>query len=281
MTVELVPASTVDFHQFTATLNRAYADYFIPLNMTPDELRVRVLQDDIKLGLSCAATHQAGLVGVAMLAQRGVTGWIGGVGVVPRWRGSGIGRRIMVYVIDRAREAGIAHVQLEVITANRRAHALYDSLGFEPSRLLHVAEGIPNTRLVPRGYSYQRMEVANALPYQNEFHTTELPWQRSQKAVRAMASQLEAFGAYRDGELLAYTIGVFRMGVIRYVDLAHSQQHGEGHEALRGLVLYLHSRFPAVQGGIINIPEKDPAWSVLSVLGYTPHLSQMEMTLAL
>lgn len=51
-------------------------------------------------------------------------------GVDPRYRRSGLGRRILSDLIARAREAGAEAVFLEVADGNKAARALYDSTGF-------------------------------------------------------------------------------------------------------------------------------------------------------
>jgi ribosomal protein S18 acetylase RimI-like enzyme len=286
-TLELLPADQVDFRGFTSTLNTAYEDYFVPLNMSVDELRTRVLQDDIRLDLSCAARVGDQLVGLAMVARREERGWIGGVGVIPSHRGQGIGRKIMDYVLDTARKDGIKRVELEVITLNAKAKALYDSLNFQQVRLLHVAEGRPYIP-DPPDTMIRETPVLDALAYHDSFHPRPVPWQRSLKAMRAMASQLDAYVVLRGHEVLAYGVGVFRSDAIRFVDLGHAPNderiQGVGvspAEALNGLVKTLHHRYPSAIGSIINISETDPAWSILAALDYKPHLSQYEMALEL
>lgn len=51
--------------------------------------------------------------------------------VHPAAQGLGVGRAIMVGLLDWARAAGVNRVQLNVLADNHRAIALYESLGFE------------------------------------------------------------------------------------------------------------------------------------------------------
>ena len=91
--------------------------------------------------------------GVQMLAVRSndvVVGWcdivrnplegfrhVGrlGMGLLPHYRGQGLGKRLTVETIRAARLAGIERVELEVFASNERAVALYRKLGF-------VTEGV-------------------------------------------------------------------------------------------------------------------------------------------
>lgn len=53
------------------------------------------------------------------------------LGVVPAWRGQGVGRRLLVALLDLARGQGHAAVSLSVEQDNF-ALALYESVGFRP-----------------------------------------------------------------------------------------------------------------------------------------------------
>ena len=58
-----------------------------------------------------------------------------GMGLIPTYRGQGLGKRLVVETIHSARQVGIERVELEVFASNERAIALYRTLGF-------VTEGI-------------------------------------------------------------------------------------------------------------------------------------------
>ena len=49
---------------------------------------------------------------------------------VPRARGTGLGRRLLAELVDRARAAGAERLVLEVRADNVAARGLYDSAGF-------------------------------------------------------------------------------------------------------------------------------------------------------
>ena len=54
-----------------------------------------------------------------------------GVGLLPEFRGKGIGRRLMQRTIDAAFAFGLTRIELTVREGNVNAIALYKSLGFE------------------------------------------------------------------------------------------------------------------------------------------------------
>lgn len=274
--VQIVPATEIAFSDFTALLNAAYQDYYVPLDMSVRQLRERVARDDIDMTASQVALLAGEPVGMGMLALRGQRAWIGGVGVLPSHRGHGIGRGVMEALLGAGRDGGAQHVQLEVIRQNTAARALYDSLGFRQARVLHVAEGFARAR-VP-GYKFQQVSVTDALRFFERFRAAPNPWQRERVALERLAPNLSAWVAIEQDTIQAYALGVFRVDVIRYVDVACAPGQGR---ALRALVGELHRQNPLAAGSIINIAEDDPAWAVLFTLGYKPYLSQFEMTLAL
>jgi RimJ/RimL family protein N-acetyltransferase len=62
----------------------------------------------------------------ASVAHRGALG----MGIVPPYRGRGIGTRLLAATMRKAREAGFARVEFEVRADNARAIALYEKFGF-------------------------------------------------------------------------------------------------------------------------------------------------------
>jgi len=100
--------------------------------------------DDIRTRLRPAANFVMGafaegtLAGVAgFVREQGEKtkhkGFVWGVYVSQRWRGQGVGRRLMAALIEKARgQPGLERITLHVATVQVAARKLYTSLGFEP-----------------------------------------------------------------------------------------------------------------------------------------------------
>jgi ribosomal protein S18 acetylase RimI-like enzyme len=58
--------------------------------------------------------------------------WLEDLYVTDAARGTGLGRALTEYAIERARERGCGRIQLDVNSENGPAKALYESLGFTP-----------------------------------------------------------------------------------------------------------------------------------------------------
>ena len=54
-----------------------------------------------------------------------------GMGVLAPYRGRGIGRRLVETCVERAWEAGLARIELEVFASNKNAIAVYEKSGFK------------------------------------------------------------------------------------------------------------------------------------------------------
>jgi ribosomal protein S18 acetylase RimI-like enzyme len=52
------------------------------------------------------------------------------MGLLPEYRGRGLGRQLAVHAIEAARQKGIERIELEVFASNTPAIALYRALGF-------------------------------------------------------------------------------------------------------------------------------------------------------
>ena len=53
-----------------------------------------------------------------------------GIGLLPEWRGRGVGRRLLEATLTQARRSGFKRIELDVHADNSRAIALYEKAGF-------------------------------------------------------------------------------------------------------------------------------------------------------
>ena len=80
-------------------------------------------------------------------ARMQASGHIGRIAVVADWRGRGVGSRLVEAMIDRAREGGLASVDLD-----SQVHALgfYEKLGFAAQGDVFMEAGIPHQNMLLR-----------------------------------------------------------------------------------------------------------------------------------
>lgn len=276
------PVSEVDFDDFTAALNAAYADYYVHIEMTPGSLRSMMSRDGIEMDHSVVALDGETIVGTGLLGVRGARGWIGGMGVVPARRRQGIGRQMMHYLMDRARAIRLSTLQLEVIEANHGAHALYENMGFSSVRHLLILARHPvqpPARL--SDYQVERFTADEMLDYYEIFHDVANCWQRDLPSLRALSGQTVGWGAF-DGsdQLIGYAVGWADTFELRLLDLAVSPSAARP-GAAQALLAVLHQSYPEAQGSIYNVGDDDPVLPAYEAAGYTVSFRQIEMRLAL
>jgi ribosomal protein S18 acetylase RimI-like enzyme len=247
----LAPASDFDLAALAAVFTAGYEGYFVPLHVDEAALRFMVDAWDIDLERSRVALEDGVAVGLAFLAVRGDSAWIGGVGVAPASRGRGIGRRLMEAVLAEAPRP----VTLEVIEQNEPAKRLYDSLGFEVVRMLEVwslTEEAPASD-------------ARALDDPRPLGLAALPWQRQD------ASLPEGYdGIETDGGTALIRVANGRVSVLQ-LDAADEAAAATLLAAARARGSSLH---------YVNVPAGDPASGALERLGGSLDLRQFEMRLA-
>jgi GNAT superfamily N-acetyltransferase len=108
---------------------------------SPDDLRaaIRTVIRDRRYGfILTASAPEIGPIGVAYASSLlsfehgGVSGWLEELYVLPRWRGRGIGSRLVEQVIAHARQLRWRALDLEVEAGHQRAITLYARHHFRP-----------------------------------------------------------------------------------------------------------------------------------------------------
>jgi len=230
-----VPSDRYSLAELAELFTRGYEGYFVPMHFDEPTLRYMVEAWDIDLSRSRVAPD----AGLANLAIRGDRGWIGGIAVVPEQRRGGVGRALMEAVLELAPST----VLLEVIEANEPAIKLYESLGFEKTRVLEV-------------WRVEADEVPAERAARSTLGQTDLPWQREDASLPADYERVEV-----DGGAM-----IFRGGTV--FQLEARDEDAAAALLSRGTVL-----------NYVNVPEGDVAIGALERLGGELRLKQFEMVL--
>ncbi|MFZ1403775.1 MAG: GNAT family N-acetyltransferase [Anaerolineae bacterium] len=276
--MRLTAADSLPLTALTALLNAVYADYALPVQRSSQQVAIHHAVWDIEPALSVIAWMENEPVGVALLGRRGQAGWIGSMGVLPAWRRQGIGLHMLHQVQANARRAGLSHVDLEVLTRNTQAQALYEVAGFQVQReLLTWQRRVEQGALPDPYFKLQPTSVAWALQQASAWHTTPPCWQRSVGSLLHM-TDLRAFTVTdQSGETPVYLLMRHLMqGQIRLADIGIAPGHeprGLGRELLQGFHLR-HFDANVILG---NEPVESPWNRVFVALGYYVIERQHEM----
>lgn len=255
MSVELRPSRSVPLRELAELFNAAYEGYLLPFHLDEQQLAFMANAFDFDLDASRIAYREGEPVGLANLGVRGEEAWIGGVGVVPSARRSGVGEALMRALHEQALERGVRRVWLEVIVENSGAFALYEKLGYELVQDVEVWT-LPRSDAAHDGREVPVAEAKARLPERRE------PWQR---ADGTLANYDDVRGLVTDDGAMLFCVR----------SSAQLQQYaGEPEPLLRALRTYGDAY-------ILNVPAEDPAASVLRELGGSVVVRQHEMLLEL
>ncbi|UWZ83368.1 GNAT family N-acetyltransferase [Occallatibacter riparius] len=88
------------------------------------------------------------IIGSNVLDERSIIMGIGPITVDPATQNSGVGRKLMQAVIDRAHFQSAAGIRLVQAASHNRSLSLYASLGFDVREPLSCVQGTPRTRTI-------------------------------------------------------------------------------------------------------------------------------------
>jgi GNAT superfamily N-acetyltransferase len=101
-------------------------------------------------GFYCVVAESGGrIVGSNCLDERAVIAGVGPITIDPAVQNRGVGRQMMLAVMDRARERGSAGVRLVQAAFHNRSLSLYASLGFDVREPLSCMQGRTRQRAIP------------------------------------------------------------------------------------------------------------------------------------
>lgn len=266
--MEVLPADRLDLPAVAELFNECYSGYLVDLHLEERAFRQHLESNDIDLGCSRIAVD-TDPVALALIARRGSSGWVGGMGTIPSHRRRGLGERVLAAALAAAGELGCEAVWLEVIDRNEGAIKLYCKLGFELVRDLVVwSLPAPGGPVAP--HRLVAPEVAHAwIAGRREARE---PWQRADQSVARMLARRSTLRGLVVGaeEVTAAVVFDDRPGLVTVMQIAALDQ-----AAATDVVL-------AVTGGdrplrLSNAPAVGAVSGALEDLGAAPIIRQHEM----
>jgi ribosomal protein S18 acetylase RimI-like enzyme len=162
--IEIVPIGPDHIESFHRTLDVVARErrYLALLEAPPIEQFRPFVQDVIKQSHpQFGALSDGEVVGWCDVLPRGrpiyAHSGVLGMGLLPPFRGQGIGRRLLQQTVDVARARGLTRVELTVREDNASAIALYEGIGF-------VAEGIQRNAFKVDGCYHNLIMMAALFP---------------------------------------------------------------------------------------------------------------------
>lgn len=221
---------------------------------------------DLDPEASLVARVEGELVGLGNLGLRGADAWVGGVGVVPAQRGTGLGEALMRGLMAAARARGVERLWLEVIVENTAAVRLYEKLDFAHVRDVEVWSLDAQAAQGGSRPSPEALDEAHARVRAQR--QAREPWQRADATVARLA-ELEPApqGLLVDGGAAVVRSSAGRVNLL--------QLAGDARAVLEAL------RSGGEPVSLLNLPTDDPAAAAFRELGGTVVVRQHEMVLEL
>jgi len=98
-------------------------------------------EEEEKRGMTMYLAYAGGdIVGKVHAQVSGSVGGIYGLGVLPEYRGRGLGRAVLLGGVEKLREMGAKEIMLQVVIENANALHLYESCGFETTSTMEYYE---------------------------------------------------------------------------------------------------------------------------------------------
>lgn len=274
-----VPASHYTYDELAHIYNEARTDYIIPMPMNAKRMQEYVEHYDIDLNGSFVASNRLGeACGVGMLGVRPGRCWITRLGVIPHRRLKGTAQFIMESMLEYGRERGATVAQLEVIVGNEPARALFEKMGFEPTRTLLIIRRPPGQ---PEPHAvYDEAEVT--------FIEQDAVFQYLQRRAEG-ASWVEETASLLNVRWLqgveVTTVDGSSAWVV-YQRLPFQLTHfvlspDASDEAIRTALYHIHKLSPMQDTKIENVALYDHEWHIYQSMGYIEVFRRTEMILSL
>ncbi|MBB3126127.1 ribosomal protein S18 acetylase RimI-like enzyme [Paenibacillus rhizosphaerae] len=121
--------------ELTDLWNEGFKGYSVPITMSMDMLLKRSADQGLSLAHSivgCVDGVPVGFVMNGLRMNEGVkTAWNGGTGIIPDYRGKGIGKLLIKASLELYKAEGAEAALLEALSDNKPAISLYERMGYE------------------------------------------------------------------------------------------------------------------------------------------------------
>ena len=139
-----------DIETLLICFNDSFKDYFVPLQLTKEQLAGKIYAEAIDMKLSFGAFHNGQLVAFILNGIDDIynkkTAYNAGTGVLPGYRGQKLSMFLYIYLIDELKKNGIEKAILEVIDQNIAAIKTYERIGFAITASLISSKGKPENK---------------------------------------------------------------------------------------------------------------------------------------
>lgn len=260
---------------------RAFENYFVPMEMSCEQFRERMSSEKVDFSLSFGYFVEGHLTGFMLHALQEEEGkkkvYNAGTGVIPEVRGKGVTQLLYNAAIQKFKEQGVQEIQLEVITKNEPAIKVYKKTGFKISReLIFLKQEPGGKRKIPaagKGYELRAIENPD-LTLIRSFRDWEPSWQNSDLVVMSAGSKVIKTGAYIEDKLAGYIMFNPESGKIHQLAVCREYRR----KGIGSSLLHYAMDIAAVPLIVLNMDACDNGYLLLlKAFGFRELLRQFEM----
>ena len=206
--IKIKTLEEVSLDELLNTFNEAFSDYLVPLQLTQDQLKGKIISDKINFTCSSGAFLDNQLIGFILHGMDIIDNkhvvYNAGTGVIPSERSKGITARMHDFVVQTLKKKNIDYLILEVISKNIRAIKAYEKVGYKIERKLMCYRGEIKT------LCNNEINIRNMSEYDWEKMTSfwEIypSWQNSSRVLNELKTSNKSYGAYIDNQLAGYIV---------------------------------------------------------------------------
>lgn len=257
---QVAPALLID------AFEASFADYLVgPFTMDLERWPLFLARQQVDLALSRVVLDATGAVqAFALVAPRGQSWRLAGMGARPEARGRGASRALMDDLLARGQATGLVSLELEVFEQNEAALRLYQRYGFVP---LHRLMGHRATACggEPLASPFPDVGRQAALAWLDALRIDDLPLQVT---APVLAVNPAPWRAWQSGsaQLVFHRDGA-QLNLLSLIDTDSTQRHAEA------LVRALRAAHPDDECCLVPLQRDDLGGAALARLGFQrwPH----------
>ena len=258
---------------FIEAQNEMFADYIIPIRSSRQFFADFLRSVGGRFENVLVAIDGPKIVGYVNPVNDASEGWIGGIGVLREYRGTGVGTQLMHAAESVLASKGVKEVSLEVIEGNDRARRLYERLGYRGTRKLVTAECMP-TRFQGFGESPKTANVSDILLMHQRAYS-DTCWQR--RKTDALVHSARGAECFKLNEGFVLLRIVETSGFVPFLGvLPERRGNGIGTALAKFALSRLHD-LGAYKVVVYNVNEDAPTIRMLDMFDFKVTMKQLEM----
>ena len=238
--------------------NQSFSDYFIPFELSLDQLLTKMKADKTDLNISVGVFENNTLIAFILHGSAIVNGnlivYNGGTGVVPTKRGMGLTHQMYRFALPILKAKGFNAIILEAITENIQAIKSYEKAGFTKTRSLACYKGIVHKKQLPIDIKIKELIDTPWMEMQR-FWDIQPTWQNAIHVLNDNKDVTKTIGAFINDELIGYLVFNVANNRIHQISVAKNQRR----KGIASMLLSNISNSDKTEVSVINVDESSIA----------------------